>query len=199
MVEWIEQEMAEEERDNALQEEILQLMEDHGDRMNDDDDAIPRRNAQEVPPNVPAPDDIPLGEEWENVIPADIVDHPVITAFQSSDANFLISDPRIAGNPVIYASKGFLELTGYPVERVLGRNCRFLQGPETDPVAVAQMREAIDRGDDVHVTVLNYRYDGSTFRNEVMISGIRHPYTNHVLYFVGLQCIVDEMGIPIEP
>jgi PAS domain-containing protein len=90
-------------------------------------------------------------------------------------------------------------MTGYPVARVLGRNCRFLQGPETDPLAISQMREAIDRGDDVHVKVLNYRYDGSTFHNEVMISGIRHPHTNQVLYFVGLQCLVDEMGVPIEP
>jgi PAS domain S-box-containing protein len=89
-------------------------------------------------------------------------------------------------------------MTGYPVARVLGRNCRFLQGPETDPRAVSQMREAIDRGEDVHVNVLNYRYDGTTFHNELMVSGIRHPETNHVLYFVGLQSLVDESGLPIE-
>jgi PAS domain S-box-containing protein len=103
-----------------------------------------------------------------------------------------VSDPRIAGNPIIFASSGFLELTGYPVERVLGRNCRFLQGPETDPASVAQMREAIDRGEDVSVTVLNYRHDGTTFLNNVMISGIRDA-TNQLLYYVGLQCIADEI------
>ena len=55
-----------------------------------------------------------------------------------------------------------LELTGYPIERVLGRNCRFLQGPETDPAAVARLREAVDNGRGVNVTMLNYRQDGST-------------------------------------
>ena len=104
-----------------------------------------------------------------------------------------VSDPRIAGNPIIYASRGFLDLTGYPVERGLGRNCRFLQGPETDPAAVAQMREAIDRGEDVRVTVLNYRYDGTTFLNHVFISAIRDASTQQVLYYAGLQCVANEI------
>jgi PAS domain-containing protein len=91
-------------------------------------------------------------------------------------------------------------MTGYPVARVLGRNCRFLQGPETDPVAVSQMRDAIDRGEDVHVQVLNYRNDGTTFQNDVLISGIRHPETDQIQYFVGLQCgtIDDERVLLME-
>jgi PAS domain S-box-containing protein len=99
-----------------------------------------------------------------------------------------------------------LELTGYPVARVLGRNCRFLQGPETDPVTVSRMREAIDQGEDISVELLNYRFDGSTFHNHVMISGIRHPTTDQVLYFLGLQCVTDDMtsqfpvvGFPADP
>jgi PAS domain S-box-containing protein len=101
---------------------------------------------------------------------------------------------------LLFEIQGFLRLTGYPIDRVLGRNCRFLQGPETDPVAVSQMRDAIDRGEDVHVQVLNYRSDGTIFHNEVMISGIRHPETGQIQYFVGLQfCTEDvELGLPTE-
>jgi hypothetical protein len=54
------------------------------------------------------------------------------------------------------------------------------------------MREAIDQGRDVSVSVLNYRYDGTTFQNHVMISGIRAPSGDNVLYFVGLQYVLDE-------
>ena len=76
--------------------------------------------------------------------------------------------------------------------RVLGRNCRFLQGPETDPIAVARMREAIDEGRDVSVSLLNYRYDGTTFQNNVMISAIRDPGTNQIRYYVGLQYVLED-------
>mmetsp|Transcript_25897 Transcript_25897/g.48268 ORF Transcript_25897/g.48268 Transcript_25897/m.48268 type:complete len:202 (+) Transcript_25897:203-808(+) len=158
------------------------------------DDDLP-----EPQPRLDNPRPPPLGalenpnplEHWDNVLPADIVNHPVIVAFQVSNANFLVSDPRIVGNPIIFASQGFLDLTRYPIARVLGRNCRFLQGPETDPAAVSQMREAIDRGEDVSVKVLNYKYDGTTFHNNVFISGIRDPSSNQVLYYVGLQCVDD--------
>lgn len=98
--------------DYDLPEEILQMMEEHGnnnnnrirvDGNNDNNGGDPQsnRNAAHL-----LPDNIPLaGEEWENIVPLDVTDHPVITAFQASNANFLISDPRIAGNPIIYASE----------------------------------------------------------------------------------------------
>jgi PAS domain S-box-containing protein len=129
--------------------------------------------------------------ELENIMPDDLLDHPAIRAFQSSDNNFIVTNPRLPGNPIIYVSPLFLELTGYAIHRVLGRNCRFLQGPETDPVAVARMREAIENGRHVNVTLLNYRQDGSTFWNRILISGIRNAY-DEVIYFLGLQHSVPQ-------
>jgi PAS domain S-box-containing protein len=121
-----------------------------------------------------------------NELTEELLEHPAIAAFHASHATFLVTDPRLAGNPIIHASPGFLDLTGYAVDRVLGRNCRFLQGPGTDPVAVSHMRESIDQGRDISVTLLNYRQDGSTFWNQILISGIRDAH-GELIYFIGIQ------------
>jgi PAS domain S-box-containing protein len=121
-----------------------------------------------------------------NELTEELLEHPAIAAFHASHATFLVTNPRLASNPIIYASPGFLTLTGYSVDRVLGRNCRFLQGPRTDPVAVSQMREHVDQGRDISVTLLNYRQDGSTFWNQILISGIRDAH-GELIYFIGIQ------------
>jgi PAS domain S-box-containing protein len=121
-----------------------------------------------------------------NELTEELLEHPAIAAFHASHATFLVTNPRLASNPIIYASAGFLDLTGYAVDRVLGRNCRFLQGPRTDPVAVSHMRESIDQGRDISVTLLNYRQDGSTFWNQILISGIRDAH-GELIYFIGIQ------------
>ena len=127
-------------------------------------------------------------DELENILPEDLTDHPAILAFQAAQRSFIVTNPRLPGNPIVYASPGFLELTGYPIERVLGRNCRFLQGPETDPAAVARLREAVDNGRGVNVTMLNYRQDGSTFWNRISIASVRDA-KEQVTYFLGIQHI----------
>jgi PAS domain S-box-containing protein len=128
--------------------------------------------------------------QLENNMPEDLLDHPAVIAFQASRSSFLVTSPRLPGNPIVYASLGFLELTGYSLDRVLGRNCRFLQGPETDPLSVAVMSEAIDQGKDTAVSILNYRRDGSTFWNKVLISAIRDGKGNTTNY-IGLQCPIS--------
>ena len=130
-----------------------------------------------------------MNNQWENVLPPLLQQHPAVTAFLEANASFIVTDPRLPGNPIIFASPGFLHLTGYSIDRVLGRNCRFLQGPGTDPAVVAQIREAVDNGADIAVTLLNYRRDGSTFWNHVLISGVRKEFDGRttLLYFIGLQ------------
>ena len=88
--------------------------------------------------------------------------------------------------PFIYANDAFTTLTGYPREMVLGRNCRFLQGPDTDPSDVAKLRQALRSGTDVSVVLRNYRKDGSQFWNEVSISPLLGP-TGQVTHWVGTQ------------
>jgi PAS domain S-box-containing protein len=134
----------------------------------------------------PAAPHHPVEPQWENTIPEDLVDHPLLLAMQESHNPFLVTNPRLAGNPIIYINNGFLDMTGYSQSRVLGRNCRFMQGPETDPGVVGEMRDAVDEGRNVTVTLLNYRADSSTFYNHIVISTFKDPETKEVLYFFGV-------------
>lgn len=68
----------------------------------------------------------------------------LVKALQSSQPSFCVTDPQMPDNPIVYASDSFIELTGYTRAQVLGRNCRFLQGPDTDPDTVAKIRKGIE-------------------------------------------------------
>ena len=91
----------------------------------------------------------------------------------SGQQNFVLSDPRLPDNPIVYASPGFYQLTGYTPDQVLGRNCRFLQGPATDPRAVDIIRKAIANGSDATTCLLNYKADGTPFWNQFFIAALR--------------------------
>ena len=106
----------------------------------------------------------------------------------------LITDPRLPDNPIVYASKGFENLTGYRAEEAVGRNCRFLQGPNTDLAVVAKLRKAVADGVESSVEVLNYRKDGSTFWNALFITPVRDDQ-GHLLHFVGVQADVTERHV----
>jgi PAS domain S-box-containing protein len=71
--------------------------------------------------------------------------------------SFVVTDPNLPDNPIVYASQGFLDLTGYARAQVVGRNCRFLQGPDTDSKAVTVIREGLKNGCDTSVCLLNYK------------------------------------------
>jgi len=118
-------------------------------------------------------------------------DFSFIKALQTAQQNFVVTDPSLPDNPIVYASQGFLNLTGYSLDQILGRNCRFLQGPETDPKAVEHIRNAIEQGNDMSVCLLNYRVDGTTFWNQFFIAALRDADGN-VTNFVGVQCKVSD-------
>jgi len=88
--------------------------------------------------------------------------------------------------PLLLANDAFLELTGYRREEVLGRNCRFLQGPKTDPWARARLRLAIETGAEALVPITNYKKDGTVFENYVFIMPILRS-GGDLLYFMGSQ------------
>jgi sigma-B regulation protein RsbU (phosphoserine phosphatase) len=97
-----------------------------------------------------------------------------------------ISDPSLPDNPLIYANSGFERLTGYPAQSVRGKNCRFLQGPDTDPVTAETIRRAISEKTECTVEILNYRRDGSQFWNRLSITPVRDTQGN-VTNFIGVQ------------
>ncbi|CAA6666201.1 unnamed protein product [Spirodela intermedia] len=88
--------------------------------------------------------------------------------------SFVLTDPHFPGMPIVYASDAFLSLTGYSRHEVLGRNCRFLSGPETDDEALQQLRESIEASNPCTVRILNYRKDRSTFWNILHVSPVRN-------------------------
>ena len=102
-----------------------------------------------------------------------------------------ISDNRLPENPIIYANRGFEKLTGYRIEDVLGKNCRFLQGPDTDADQVQEIREAIRAHRECTVEILNYRKDGTPFWNSLSITPIRNS-DGEVTNFIGIQSDVTE-------
>ncbi|RAL46120.1 hypothetical protein DM860_006274 [Cuscuta australis] len=108
------------------------------------------------------------------------------TTLERIEKNFVITDPRLPDNPIIFASDSFLELTEYSREEILGRNCRFLQGPETDPATVRKIREAIDTQTDVTVQLINYTKTGKKFWNLFHLQPMRDQ-RGEVQYFIGVQ------------
>lgn len=97
-----------------------------------------------------------------------------------------IADARAPGRPLIYVNEGFERMTGYPAAEALGRNCRFLQGPDTDVVAVAEIRAALAGCRECLVEILNYRKDGTTFWNRLSITPVRES-SGEVTHFIGIQ------------
>ncbi|KAD4385046.1 hypothetical protein E3N88_25214 [Mikania micrantha] len=108
------------------------------------------------------------------------------TTLERIEKNFVITDPRLPDNPIIFASDSFLELTEYSREEILGRNCRFLQGPETDPSTVRKIRDAIDNQTEVTVQLINYTKSGKKFWNLFHLQPMRDQ-KGEVQYFIGVQ------------
>ena len=111
----------------------------------------------------------------------------------SSKVAAVVSDPRLADNPIVACNEAFIELTGYPREEILGRNCRFLRGERTEPEQTEMLREAIAGNRPVMVELINYRKDGSAFRNAVMIAPL-FDERGELAYFLGSQMAIDDSG-----
>ncbi|MEP3421568.1 MAG: PAS domain-containing protein [Erythrobacter sp.] len=101
-------------------------------------------------------------------------------------------DPHAPDNPIVFANRAFRRLTGYSEGEVVGRNCRFLQGPKTDPEPVARIRKAIANEDVVVVELLNYRKNGTTFWNALHLGPI-YSDTGELVYFFGSQWDVSDV------
>jgi sigma-B regulation protein RsbU (phosphoserine phosphatase) len=107
-------------------------------------------------------------------------------ALDAAAEGITIADARLPGMPLIYVNTGFERLTGYSADSVLGRNCRFLQGPGTDPATAREIRRAIDDNLECLVEILNYRKDGASFWNRLSITPVVDG-SGQVTHFIGVQ------------
>ncbi|KAJ1383320.1 PAS domain-containing protein [Ochromonadaceae sp. CCMP2298] len=122
-------------------------------------------------------------------------DFRLVHSLITSQQNFLLTDPSLPDNPIVYASDGFCQLTGYKRADILGRNCRFLQGPGTDQAALDVVRQGILEGRDVSVCLLNYRADRSPFWNQFFLGALKDA-DGRVVNYVGVQC--ETTTIPVS-
>jgi two-component system, NtrC family, sensor kinase len=102
-----------------------------------------------------------------------------------------IADATLPDQPIVYCNPAFEKITGYDRSEVLGRNCRFLQGPDTDPEALQQIRRALQEHHDCKVILKNYRKDGNPFWNEFTISPVRDS-SGCVTHFIGVQADITD-------
>lgn len=102
------------------------------------------------------------------------------------EMSVVFSDPSQTDNPMIFVSDEFEAQTGYAVHEALGRNCRFLQGPETNPHAVEAIRQGLKAETRFTIDILNYRKDGSAFLNRLRIRPI-YDADGKLMFFAGAQ------------
>ena len=103
----------------------------------------------------------------------------------------VITDPSQPDNPIVFVSEEFEHQTGYNAAEVIGRNCRFLQGPDTDPAKVRALREAIHAECDITLDILNYNKDGTKFWNRLRLRAV-HDHRGRIQFFIGTQNPIHE-------
>ena len=125
------------------------------------------------PPSSPAPEDdsqaaARLRAELTRAGGAD----PFAAAVRATPMPMVLTDPRQADNPIVFANEAFCRLTGYAHHEILGRNCRFLQGSETDPAAITRIREAVAAARPIEIDIRNYRKNGEPFWNRLLMAPV---------------------------
>jgi PAS domain S-box-containing protein len=111
---------------------------------------------------------------------------PFASAVRATRMPMVISDPRQPDNPVVFANDAFCRLTGYERADILGRNCRFLQGPETDPATIRRIHEAVNSARSIEIDIRNHRRDGEPFWNRLLMAPVRDA-DGELVYFFASQ------------
>ena len=122
----------------------------------------------------------------DEITGADSGTDPFAAAVRATRMPMVISNPRLPDNPIVFVNDAFCRLTGYPRDEILGRNCRFLQGAETDPDTVGRIRAAVASRESVRIDILNYRKTGQTFWNRLLMAPVRDA-DGELAYFFASQ------------
>jgi len=133
------------------------------------------------------------GDGSVTATPQSLADRRELTfiAVERTRMPMVVSDPRQPDNPIVMVNTAFLDSTGYGVDEVIGHNCRFLQGPDTDRQTIDEIREAIAAERSLTIELLNYRKDGTSFWSELHISPV-HDDDGQLIYFFASQLDVSE-------
>jgi len=119
-------------------------------------------------------------------------------AIAASNNGILITDPQQPDHPIVYVNSGFERITGYAPQEVTGKNCRFLQGTDTQQPALAELQRAITEGRECQVLLRNYRKDGTLFWNEFSLTPVRDA-SGRLTNYIGVQTdITDLKQVEIE-
>ena len=127
-----------------------------------------------------------LWHEYE--VPDDVAGwvHSFATVAETYPACIVISDMSMPGNPMFFVNAEFCRVTGYAKTEAQGRNCRFLQGPRTEPQSVAVIQDTLRRGVDCHVKITNYRKSGELFENLLTMRPV-HDSNGVYRFCIGVQ------------
>lgn len=112
-------------------------------------------------------------------------------AIERANDGIVLSDPSQPDHPVVYASPGFLKLTGFSLGEVLGRNCRFLQGPDTNPETIREIHEAIEDERPFFGDIINYKKNGERWVNRLKLEPI-YDENGKLFRYIGVQSNVTE-------
>lgn len=122
-------------------------------------------------------------------------DEVVIDMLNTSESGYAwtVTDPQLLDNPIVFASDGFVDMTKYSREEIIGRNCRFLQGPATNKEDIQLVREAIQKNEELSICLINHKKDGQKFFNQLFLCPLYgYENKNEPIYFLGVQAEVSE-------
>ena len=113
---------------------------------------------------------------------------------EEREQSVVITNPALPDNPMIFVTDEFEKQTGYSPEETVGRNCRFLQGPETDPDSIEAIRQALKAESAITVDLLNYKKDGTKFWNRLRIRPLFGD-DGKVMFYAGAQNPIDPKDV----
>ena len=183
----------------GLQKEVMDLQREHNALKIIVQSNLDRNVAHELlkDSNIELPSVVMENCDAEDAADLNRQDFSLVKSLQCSQQCFVITDPSLQDNPIVYASEDFLTLTRYTREEILGRNCRFLQGPDTNAEKVDAMRKAISAGQDISLCIANYTADGEIFWNQLFVAALRDVEDN-IVNFVGV-CVKVSRPAPDDP
>ena len=118
--------------------------------------------------------------------------NPFVAVVRATRMPMVITDPRQHDNPVVFANDAFCRLSGYRRHEILGRNCRFLQGPETDPASIRRIHAAVQAMEPIEIEIRNRRKDGELFWNSLLLAPVRDAAGRLAFFFASQVDVTPE-------